>query len=148
MAGVHECSAKSQSTDKKIRRVRATPRYFPAHISQSDGKRRNPGDEVQCFEGPGTRKIGPRSPAFIIATPKVLWDSWTESKILPFKVVIVILYEYKCRQHFLILRRVTRRTRHRYVEQYLFSILRVQQCKNYMRTCLKSAERPAQSQGC
>lgn len=83
MAGVHECSAKSQSRDKKISTVRATPRYFPAHISQSDGKRRNLGDEVairllrllQCFQGPGTKEIGPRSPAFIIATPKVLWDS-------------------------------------------------------------------------
>ena len=31
---------------KKISTVRATPRYFPAHISQSDGKRRNLGDEV------------------------------------------------------------------------------------------------------
>ena len=46
MAGVHECSAKSQSRDKKISTVRATPRYFPAHVSQSDGKRRNLGDEV------------------------------------------------------------------------------------------------------
>ena len=31
---------------KKISTVRATPRYFPAHVSQSDGKRRNLGDEV------------------------------------------------------------------------------------------------------
>ena len=46
MAGVHECSAKSQSRDKKYGELRAMPRYFPAHISQSDAKRRNLGDEV------------------------------------------------------------------------------------------------------
>ena len=79
MAGVHECSAKSQSRDKKISTVRATPRYFPAHVSQSDENDEILGTRLlrllQSFQGPGTKEIGPRSPAFIIATPKVLWDS-------------------------------------------------------------------------